>query len=371
MASRIVTPSFRLARVERTEARENSDALGLLVDQIASHEDYYPGISKWLDKKVVPGLRVGDRVGYVGFENDQPIVAAVLKRGRNAKFCHVSIEDGFRSNKYGTLLFSLMAAEVRHIASEIHFTLPQGLWDRERRFFQSFGFTEAHAVRQQYRLFEDELRCSAPFERVWQGVKARLPALLTASSISGYGINDGVVLSIREPNARAIMEGRKSIELRRRFSPRWSGCRASVYAAGGPCALVGEVIIDDVVRGTPQEVWERFHEGLECTFEDFTAYVGDRDEVFALELSQPRPYASPIPLTQLSQLIGKHLSPPQSYCSSEGSPAWADALTVAALLHCDWHSASSFRKTIGVSTTAGLFSTAEQDREAIQYALEL
>lgn len=327
--------SFRLVRIEEKQARKRDDSVEMLISQLSSHEEYYPGISSWINKKVVPGLRTGERVGYIGLENDRPILAAVLKRGESAKFCHVSIEEGFKSNKYGSLLFSLMAAEVRHSASEIHFTLPEGLWARERPFFESFGFTSAEVAQQQYRLFEGELRCSAPFERVWSNVLAGLPRLLTSASISGYGFNDGVVLSVREPHAQAIMEGRKTIEVRRRFSERWSGCRASVYAAGVG-ALLGEVTIEEVVRGDPIELWERFSEGMGCSFESFSEYVGDREEVFVLRLAQARPYASPLPLSQLSSLISANLRPPQSYCTSAGSEAWNQALAAAALLHRGW-----------------------------------
>lgn len=333
-------PTFRLMRIEAENARRRDDSTDVLIEQLSAHEDYYPGISKWIQAKVLPGLRSGERVGYVGLEDEHPILAAVLKRGARTKFCHLSIDEAFKSNRYGSLLFSLMAAEVRHSASDIHFTLPEGLWERERAFFESFGFKDAELARQQYRLFENELHCSAPFDRVWSHVLSGLPRLLTAASISGYGFNDGVVLSIREPHARAIMEGRKSVEIRRRFSEKWRGCRASIYATGPTAALLGEVTIEHVVRGSPTDIWEQFGETVGCSFEGYSDYVGERDEVFALQLAHPRPYAAPLPLSQLSHLISENLNPPQSYCTSAGSEAWSQALTAAALLHRRWTSPS-------------------------------
>lgn len=363
---------FRLVRIEQNETANRSDALDTLVERITAHDGYYPGISKWIDRKVIPGLRTGERIAYVGFEDEKPVLAAVMKRGEKTKFCHLSIQDGYQDKKYGTLLFALMAAEVRNVAKEIHFTLPEGLWKRQREFFQSFGFNEASIAREQYRLFEDELRCSAGFNEVWSQVVAKLPALLTSSTISGYGFNDGVVLTVRQPYAQAIMRGGKSVEVRRRFSKRWMGCRASVYASGGSGGLVGEVTIEDVVRGSPDEIWERFGSGMGCSFESFSEYVGPREQVFALRLANPRPYAAAVPLSQLAQMIGQDLLVPQSYCTSSGSDTWGRALAVAALLHRDWSASVGIRDLGGGDQEAGVgYVNPGGTVEKVQYALEL
>lgn len=326
-------PSVRIERIGAPQAQNGEDCLANLTERLREHEPFYPTISRWIKEKVIPGLKTGERIGYVGYRENEPILAAVLKHGASTKFCHLSIEDGFRGDHLGQLMFSLMAAEVRRNAEEIHFTLPESLWEREGGFFRSFGFEAAKTAPRQYRLFEEELSCSAPFSTVWTHVIDRLPTLLTSTSIAGYDLNEGVVLSVQDELAQAIMRGEKTVEVRRRFSKRWAGRRASVYAAGGAQTLLGMVTIGEVVRARPSEVWERFGKKIGCRFEDFDAYTAGCDEVFALRLVDPQAYEAPIPLSQLSHLIGEILHPPQSYSAFEKEDTWGQALSMAALLH--------------------------------------
>jgi predicted transcriptional regulator len=230
-------------------------------------------------------------------------------------------------------MFSLMAAEVRNQAAEIHFTLPEGLWEREKGFFRLFGFESAGRATSQYRMFEEELRCSASFQSVWSSVVAQLPTLLTSASIAGFQVNDGIVLSLHDKHARAVMQGEKTVELRRRFADRWVGRNASVYATGPTSALLGTVTIDEVLKAEPDEIWDRFGSSVCCTRAEFDAYTGDRPFVYALCLSHPRPYEAPVPLSQLSHLIGEQVRPPQSYSAHSSTDTWGKALTLAAILH--------------------------------------
>lgn len=327
-------PSFKLIRITPDDATRRTDVVSLLTGQLAKHEGHYPNIQGWTTNKVIPGLRTGERVAYIGLQDETPILVAVVKRGERSKFCHLSIQEGFRDNKFGKLMFSLMAAEVRQMASEVHFTLPESVWLNDKKFFQMFGFMDAKFADRQYRMFEDELRCSASFSIVWSRVLRELPAVLGSASISGFGSGEGVVLSVQERHAMAIVEGRKSIEIRRRFSERSSGRRASVYAAGGLGALVGEVTIKEVLRGRPSAIWEQFGPEVGCSYPSFSKYVGVRPEIFALKLSDPKPYTAPVPLSQLCHILGEYsLSPPQSYRIYGDNDKWSRALTVAALLH--------------------------------------
>ena len=85
----------------------------------------YPGIGQWYSDKVLPGLKTSERIGYVAFEDERPIASAVLKKGERAKFCHLRIHEDFRDLDLGQMFFTQMTLEARHIAKEIHFTLPE------------------------------------------------------------------------------------------------------------------------------------------------------------------------------------------------------------------------------------------------------
>lgn len=325
--------SVSIQCIEADDARRSTDSLRALRDSLFSHEAYYPGIRHWFIDKVVPDLKTGRRSAFVGYDHETPILTAVLKRGTRAKFCHLSIDPRFQNKKLGHLMFCLMAAEVRNEADEIHFTLPEGLWARENGFFTSLGFANVGVASSQYRLFEEELRCSASFPIVWKNVVAQLPVLLTSSSIGGFRINEGVVLAIHEKHARSVMRGEKTVEVRKRFTDRWVGRKASVYCSGGSGSLLGTVTIEKVTKGRPRDVWSHYASCLACSRNEFDAYVGDRAEIYAIELTNPEPYLNALPLSQLSHLIGGTLYPPQSYVVHNSFDIWGKALSLAAVLH--------------------------------------
>src|SRR5204863_9817154 len=111
----------------------------------------------------------------LGLRDNIPVATAVVKRGENAKFCHLRLDECVRDQNLGELFFALMAAEVRQFASDVHFTLPESLWEEKRDFFQSFGFASASRATKQYRPFHDELSCSTPFQALWRTLTERLP----------------------------------------------------------------------------------------------------------------------------------------------------------------------------------------------------
>jgi predicted transcriptional regulator len=324
---------IRIQRVEARDARRATDLLKVLKDRLLAHEPHYSGIGHWVADKVIPEIKIGRRFGYVGFVGETPILVGVLKGGAKSKFCHLSIETGFQGNKLGNLMFSLMAAEVRRCAKEIHFTLPEGLWEEQKGFFQAFGFVTAERASCQYRAYEEELRCSANFSSVWKHVVGLLPTLLTNVSVSGFQVNDGVVLSVHAKHAQAMMQGNKTVEIRRRFADRWIGRNASIYSAGGSGSLMGTVKIGDAIKGTPNDIWERFHTVIGCSRKEFDDYSGSRPYLWAISLIDPQPYEAPVPLSQLSHLLGETLPVPQSYSAHTSSDAWGKALSLAAMLH--------------------------------------
>jgi predicted transcriptional regulator len=303
---------------------------------LQSNEAMYPAIDRWYSHKVVPGLKNSERKAYVAYEGDKPIASAVLKLGEHAKFCHLRIQEDFQDLDLGQLFFAQMALEARHSgATEIHFTLPEGLWQRRAHFFKSFGFLDAAKARQQYRPGESELSCSAAWSAVWRSSLDKLPYLMERFSPGGYSSLGQILLSMQPAYAERVFAQTKQIEIRKVFSRKWKGCKAVVYGSRPLGALMGEVTLSDVTSGPPAQIWDRFGEKAGCSHEEFNKYVGNSKEVYALELKDVTPYISPIDLNQISLLMDKELRPPQSFLNIEGSVdnSWAVAISVAGLLH--------------------------------------
>lgn len=326
---------FRLVRLGKADAQRLSDNLTILRELIVANEQMYPDIHGWFSNKVVPGLQRSERVAYIAFENEHPIASAVLKLGTNAKFCHLRIHEDFQDMALGQMFFTQMTFEARRYANEIHFTLPESLWCVRGEFFESFGFSQARKASTQYRQGDAELLCSAPLSSVWGAAVSKLPSLLARFTSRNEPLKNHLVLSIKPKYAKKILVGSKFLEVRKRFSSKWTGYRAVLYSSGPVCALVGEATIGSVTCGRPGEVWTRFESGLGCSREEFRAYTDLSDQVSVIELKDVTAYKEPLGLNQLSDALDETLRPPLSFCSlrlSEQSP-WTKAASIASLMN--------------------------------------
>jgi len=328
-----LTRDFRIVRVGAQDAKRETDRLRTLTELLMINEAMYPKIEQWIRGKVLPGLRDESRIAFIGYEGEEPVASAVVKRGPNAKFCHLRVVDGLEDQSLGEIFFILMALEVRHGAREIHFTLPEGLWDRKKEFFRSFAFEDASVAATQYRLFEEELRSSATFEAVWSRALGKLPKLMRRFSVNNYAMSPGLLLSVKPEFARGICTGEKTVEIRRRFSEHWQGERVTLYSSRPDCLLVGEATIRRIERGSPEEIWQKYGLAAGCQEEEFEQYTEGIENVSAIVLDTVRPYLHPIPLAQMERLVGAPLRPPQSFCKLRPEEAWAKAASIAALLH--------------------------------------
>jgi len=323
---------FRIVRLGADDARDKTDHLRSLSDLVATNEPMYPGIQTWFKEKVLPGITSLERVAFIGYLNDKPAISAVVKRGKRAKFCHLKINGPLQDLHFGELFFTLMALEVREFAQEIHFTLPEGLWEEERGFFQSFCFQEAKKSRVQYRQGEEELRCSAAFWEVWRAALDKLPKMQEWFSIDGFSLGNGLLMSIHPEYANKILKGEKTVEIRKKVGKGWVGKKVKIYSTSPERSIVGEARIGQVLAGHPSEIWDRFGAQMGCTKSEFDDYTTHTHEVSAVVFDDVRPYPASIPISQLSYFVESDLKPPQSYFELDRNKSWAQAVSVAALL---------------------------------------
>lgn len=331
-----LSANFRIARLGEADARTCSDDLKALTNMIASSEDMYPNIRRWISEKVVPGLKSCQRAAWVAYEGNNAIAAAVLKLGPSAKFCHLRVENDFQDMDLGQLFFTQMTLETQYLAKEIHFTLPESLWHSKMKFFESFGFKCASRSIRQYRNGDTELVCSVPHAVARIAALDRLPALVRKFNVNGHSLYGDLLVSMKPQCAERILAGTKLVEIRKRFSGKWVGCKAILYSSSPQQALVGEATVRSITSGSPADIWAKFGTSIGCSSEHFEAYAGSAKEVSAIELDEVFPYRRPIALSQISCLLGEDLKPPQSYCDlhvDNGQGVWARAVSVASVLH--------------------------------------
>lgn len=323
---------FKIVRLREKDARGLSDHLRDFSNLILQNEPMYPRIGKWLSDKVIPGIKSSQRAAYVGYVDGLPGVSAVVKSGESSKFCHLKIREDLQDKHLGEAFFCLMGLYAKASAKEIHFTLPESVWEGEKEFFRSFGFDKAQRAGQQYRLFEDELRCSASFGKVWRAIVEKLPKVSRAFSLNGRSFDTRMLLSIKPEHAIKVLLGKKKVEIRRKFSNKWSGQRVSIYASRPQSSVVGDALIRQVVFDNPECIWDRFGRWIGCTKRQFDSYAGSVTELYAIVLEDVVPYERSISLAEASQAVDTSLRPPQSYCALENSKGWAEAVSMGAIL---------------------------------------
>lgn len=330
--------NFQVVRLSEADARKYTDNLHNFRKLVLECEPEYPGIKKWVDKKVIPGVRSLERVAYIGYLDEKPAVSAVLKRGKSTKFCHLKIHQDIQDVHLGEAFFTLMGLEARNLAKEVHFTLPESLWSKKGGFFKSFGFNKAIKAGEQYRLFNDELRCSAPFTEVWKATLSKLPKLATMFSLNGNSIDNKILMSIKSEHASKVLNGQKKVEIRRRFSKRWEGQKVCLYATKPESSLVGEAMIRKVVVDTPENIWTQFNITIGCTKKEFDSYTNAASQVYAIILEDPTPYRKAISMNDIIQLTNKKLRPPQSYYALRNNSDWAEVVSMGSILQQSFRS---------------------------------
>lgn len=120
------------------------------------------------------------------------------------------------------------------------------------------------------------------------------------------------ILSIKPEYATKIVDGLKTVELRRRFLDLTvTGAKMYVYATVPIQALVGYATIDRVRRMSVTEIWDEYQDVSYITRSDFDNYFEGKDAGFVLVLRDPVKLDRPISLAVLKQKI--NFTPPQSF----------------------------------------------------------
>lgn len=121
-----------------------------------------------------------------------------------------------------------------------------------------------------------------------------------------------LILSIRPQYSEKIMEGKKTVELRRRF-PQIVPCGtiAYIYSTSPVRALVGYAVISRINKLPLKNIWAQYSKSAFITKKDFDSYFAGLESGFALEFSDVRPLPRALELAELRDRFG--FEPPQSF----------------------------------------------------------
>jgi predicted transcriptional regulator len=115
---------------------------------------------------------------------------------------------------------------------------------------------------------------------------------------------------VKPQYANAILDGTKTVELRRTRPNLPDGSLVILYSSTPTRAVVGWAHLTGVREGTPIEIWDNYGAAAAIEEPDYDAYFDGTDQAFALELEDVVAAVQPIPL-EVIRSIG--IQPPQSW----------------------------------------------------------
>ncbi len=121
-----------------------------------------------------------------------------------------------------------------------------------------------------------------------------------------------ILISVEERHVQNLLNGSKTIELRRRAIRIPKGSRVWIYSkvpVGQVCALG---IVDRVVEASPADIWAKYGEVSGITAEEFDKYFSDTDTGCAIVFSRVQKMPNTLSLSLMrSKLQSFH--PPQFF----------------------------------------------------------
>lgn len=118
-----------------------------------------------------------------------------------------------------------------------------------------------------------------------------------------------ILLSIRPKFANDLVDGIKTIELRRRFPMLPEGTKIYVYSTAPEKQVIGEVVIDKIVKMNVGDLWVEISTYQGIRTQEFIDYFDGMSEGYAIYVRDAKRYDKPLSLDKITD----KKRPPQSF----------------------------------------------------------
>ncbi len=119
-------------------------------------------------------------------------------------------------------------------------------------------------------------------------------------------------LSVHPKYAQSIMEGAKTVELRRVRPAIAAGDSVILYVSSPTKAVAALSVVQDIKRAHPRKLWPEVREKAGITYAEFAEYFTGARLGTAIHIKCVQQFPQPIPLSILVQ-HWPDFRPPQSY----------------------------------------------------------
>jgi len=287
-----------------TVRAERSVLLPQIRDFLAESDDIYPGIDRWWERRVLPGLATGERRCLVAFCDGVIAGLSISKHSReSAKFCTLRVRPGYQGQGIGQdLIRRTLLSFIEAGCREVYFTMNEGIAHSCIDFFKPYGFQMQSWLPGFYARGEDEMIYSASAKQI-------STALCTAVRATSSEV---LLMSIRPEYAALMESGAKTVEFRRRFSERFDSGPALFYVTAPASEVRLAAHVSSVAKDHPSVLWERYRHLAGGTAAAFQEYFAGAATGFAIILDRIRRLARPVSLDAARRSCAD-FRPPQAY----------------------------------------------------------
>jgi len=121
-----------------------------------------------------------------------------------------------------------------------------------------------------------------------------------------------LLMSIKPAYIQKILEGKKTVELRRTRPKLSQGDLIVFYASSPQKAIRGAATVEKIIEGSPAEVWATSSEQVGISKRDYDKYFSGSKKAFGIMLETVWAYANPIGIDAMRGLVNNFM-PPQSF----------------------------------------------------------
>lgn len=120
------------------------------------------------------------------------------------------------------------------------------------------------------------------------------------------------LLSVRPRFALALLDGSKTVEIRRRRAHIVDGAVCLLYASSPVSAIVGAITVQSTDTGEAHILWQRWGDRTGLSRYEYDSYLDGRSHACAIVLAAAVSFPRPIALAELRQRHRPFVTP-QSY----------------------------------------------------------
>ncbi|HUU18174.1 MAG TPA: GNAT family N-acetyltransferase [Sedimentisphaerales bacterium] len=277
----------------------------------------YPGIEFWWDNRVRPTIEQGRRVVLVVDAKGSLEGLFIGKPGNLAKLCTLRLRESVRNQGVGRVLVTEgLNRLLDRDTSRFHVTISEAAEKGCTSFFESIGFQRIAIEPNRYKKGLDEFVYSCQRNEVVEIINNELSQGIERTL---YGVipkqmpkEQTLLMSLKPEFAELILQGRKTIEFRRKFSKKYEGAMIVFYISRPLQQFMFTATIAQVDHNQKKCLWSDYEQECGISQTTFDQYFYGIDYGYAIRLSNVKTLPNQLALEHAKNIYPQ-LRPPQSF----------------------------------------------------------